>query len=218
MDKEPHSPELATPAQISELVDLAGQAINSPHADTGFAGSDRVWISASLEPFDDTGRLGVLVLDLQPTKTEQSSFLSVRYMENGLGEDRKETEVLYMFSRDANGNLAMHVSDEVSEETSSQLLHKAAEDEDESMSEELYTAFNVEALDLLASLKPASVQDYVTLKALLECALNGNEQESKWDREIRLAEAALQQEIALEQSPRKSIVARFMQRLLRRNR
>lgn len=189
--------------QLSELVNLVEQATNSVYASSSGYNHHKIWISASTGAFEDTGRFGNLVIERNP-QVDPQAFLSVRHLENGLGEERNETEVLYTFSKDIDGRMALQVSDVVSGDTATQLLLDAAEFDDtvkdhpdkemvtaaqDTYEQEIHEAFTLEAHELMMSLKPATERDCATLKSLLETALSGNVHKSASELEYEKLES-----------------------------
>ena len=189
-----------TQEHLNELVGLVQDAMTSPYASRSFEGN-KTWINATLDSSEDSGRLGNLVLEENPT-TDPTAFLGVRYLENGFGDNRNETETLYTFSRDIEGNVSMKVSDIISTDFATQLLLDAEEFDEsvmnhpdvemvvaaqDAMQEDLYEAFTLETHEIMATLKPGAIEDYEVLKKLLERALSGNKSayELELDRRIR---------------------------------
>lgn len=190
-----------TQEQIDELVGLIQDARVSPYASPPNFEGDKTWIGATLPSSEDNGRMGNLVIEDNPA-TDPAAFLGVRHLENGFGDNRNETEILYVFSRDIEGNVSMKVSDLISTDLATLLLLEAEEFDEsvanhsdlemitaakDAMQQELYEAFTLETHEIMATLKPGITEDYEKLKTLLVRALSGNKRdyELEIDRQIR---------------------------------
>ena len=185
-------PELSQ-EQLTGLVDLIGQAEDSPYASPGLTDPDDIWVPASMGAIEDTGRVGSLVIRRNP-QSDPTAFLGVRYLENGFGDDRHETETLYTFSRGVNGVVTMKASDTVNGDPATRLIGDGADFDaavkdhpdremvataKADMEAELDEAFTIEAQELTASLKPATGADFEKLKTLVGFALNGDKHDYK---------------------------------------
>ena len=183
--------------QLSTLIGLVRQAAGSPYATYGTFDPDKIWVSASSGALDDTGRIGNLVIQENP-QYDPAAFLAVRHLERGVGDDRNETQALYTFSSDMDGLLSMQASDVISGDHATQLLLDAAEFDNSvkdhpdkemvataqaDMRKEIHEAASIEAMELMATLKPADDAGYERLMTLVQTALNGDQHQSEAERE-----------------------------------
>jgi hypothetical protein len=176
--------ESLSQVQVVELVDLAEQAIASPHA-TALGQDNAVWIPTVTKDLEDSLTLGTLVFERLP-KSDPEAFLGIRYLENSYGPNRIETERLFSFSEDVEGLIFMKASDVLDTSSTTDLLLESAELDQElsehsdremveaaakDMQNEIADRFTLEVKELELSLKQATGKEYNFLKQVLQGAI-----------------------------------------------
>lgn len=188
-----------TQEKLAGIIDLAGE-VEKLDKKIGWGDDTAAWVSATYDEAWRKDRLGSVVIRRDP-RYEPNAFLEIAYKENGLGDARKETEVIYEFTKANDGDILLQVSDVVSGDPATEALHEsvrfakeyaergdreivaAAQDD---LDNDAKDALSLERLELAASLKEAGPDDMARLQEILEIAKNGNKHDTEmggdlWD-------------------------------------